>query len=161
MAKRPHNRLVIGLMLLAAVATYADSPRLAGTLLIGGAANFIAARDSRTVAELQSRLRLLPADSEAAIRLAEQIDDGKRSVAIVEGMPSLPGVVAPQQCQSRIEPTSRPPRIASGAQTVTISRLSGLIASLSKPPPASPGQIPVPGPVISRRLSERGPPARA
>lgn len=137
--RQPVNRAVIGLMLLAALATYADAPRLAGTVLIGGAVNYIAALDYRTRAEMHQRVAAAPHDAQ----LAERLDDGERSRAIVESMPELPGVVPAHDVQPRLETISRPPCLGTDAASAVATLAELPVATLAlPPPPGSASQVP-------------------
>jgi len=110
---RPHNRAVMALVLLGALATYADAPRLAGTMFIGSVVNFAAATDGYARAALMARVHAEPQDGD----LAQKLHEGERSRAVVEAMPGLPGVLPVTGVDARLVPLSQPPRVEGASAT--------------------------------------------
>lgn len=165
MKPRAHNRPALLAMILAALACYANAPRLAATLLVGDAVNLAAAADSITRDTLRQRLNSLPQGSPQAEQLAQRLHEGEQSSAIAESLPSIPHFVAPSAPVPQVEqPVGKPPRVAKAVVTDHWALHDGVILTTSLPPPpdarraAGPGAVPcADGP----QTRSRAPPRRA
>lgn len=141
MKPRAHNRPALLAMILAALACYANAPRLAATLLVGDAVNLAAARDSLTREALRQRLNSLPQGSPEAEQLAQRLDEGEQSSAIADSLPSIQNFVAPTAPLPQAEKYSGlPPRIAKAVTADHWARPCGVIQTRSLPPPPDPGR---------------------
>lgn len=140
MKPRAHNRPALLAMILAALACYANAPRLAATLLVGDAVNLAAAADSMTRDTLRQRLDSLPQGSPQAEQLAQRLHEGEQSSAIAESLPSIPHFVAPSAPVPQVEQTvGQPPRIAKAVVADHWALQDGVILTTSLPPPPDTG----------------------
>lgn len=159
-----HNRAVVAAMLLAALACYANAPRLASTLLIGDATNFVSVLHAGSHSRLNTRLAGLPDNSPQSAALQQRLDDGSHSVAVIEALPPLPGALAADWLRARFDaPATVPPKADSTALPLPLLAIAaGSVHSASQPPPPSPGRMSVhtdaPTGASCRALA-RGPPA--
>lgn len=160
MQHRAHNRVALAVMLLAALCTYADAPRLGATCLIGNVVNYVAALEGTYAADIAA----LPASSLQARALAEKLDEGRQSRAIAANLPALPGVIAPQSVRPRVEtqpqrtPRVDPPAMPGGC----FALLPGAVLTVDLPPPPGTGQglgAPPPTSIAAPCAVARGPPA--
>lgn len=140
MTARAHNRPALVAMILAALACYANAPRLAATLMLGDAANFAAVRDAATRARLRLALAQLPEHSPQADQLAQRLDEGERSRAVADSLPPLPEFVAPSAPVPTLEPPAhKPPTVAKAVTADHWALRDGAILTTCLPPPPDPG----------------------
>jgi len=135
-----HNRAALAAMILAALACYANAPRLASTLLVGDAANLIAVADANTRLRMEARISELPKGNTVAQILSERLNEGQESLAVTESLPPLVGVVAPSPLQSRFDIKSGPaPRTPGADFAAGFALLPGAVLTTSLPPPPDVG----------------------
>ncbi|MBK9975546.1 MAG: hypothetical protein IPP14_12315 [Planctomycetes bacterium] len=166
MAAPRHNRAVIAAMLLAALACYANAPRLAATLLIGDATNFVSVLHAGSHSRLNAQLASLPESSPQACALQSQLQDGSHSIAVLESLPPLPGVLAADWLRAKVDAApGTPPKADSCVLPLPLVAIAaGSIHSASQPPPPWPGIMAchVAAPTgVARSALARGPPVWA
>ncbi|MBX3473202.1 MAG: hypothetical protein KF754_02385 [Planctomycetes bacterium] len=141
MALRAHNRPALIAMILAALACYANAPRLAATLMVGDAVNLAAVADSLTRQSLRAHLQTLPADSADARQLAQRLDDGETSHDLCQSLPAIDALLAPAQVRATIDqPQPDSPRAPQAAPATHWALQPGAVLTTSLPPPPDTGR---------------------
>lgn len=140
MIQAAHNRAAMALMLLAALACWANAPRLAATLLVGDAANLAAAQDARTRQAISARLAALPQGCAQAVQLAHELDDGEQSRAVADSLPALAGLVVPQSLRVRQDAAPVAPPLVPQVSDTGFCLLPAAVLVTDLPPPPDDGR---------------------
>lgn len=165
MIQAAHNRLALALMLLAALASYANASRLAGCLLVGDITNLVAAQNRQSRNQLEKQIAALPKGSAEAESLAEKLNDGDKSSALAQSLPDLSGLIAPAPIKPQLDaPPSNPTRIQTVTFTTHWAQTPGALLTMDLPPPPDTGGAAACRPLADPRCTAaqaRAPPARA
>lgn len=165
MIQAAYNRLALALMLIAALASYANASRLAGCLLVGDITNLVAAQNWQSRDQIAKQIAALPQGSAEAETLSEKLNDGDKSRALAQSLPDLSGLIAPAPIKPQLDaPKANPPRIETPAFTTHWAHTPGALMTLDLPPPPYTGGTAACRPLADPRCTAaqaRAPPARA
>lgn len=155
MKRTVHNHFAVALLMFAAVASYADLPRLS---LLARTDALHAARhsDQATRQALAQRLShaLTAGDSDRARELQQDVQDTRHSLTITLGTPELQPAYSPTLQPTRDAAAEQPPAMAACATP------RGLVAPDTLPADAQAPPDPRPDTVVLEAAPVRGPPAR-
>ncbi len=157
MPARRHNPLVVAALLLAALACYADVPRMRLAASLGDTLHAARALDT------MSRIRLAAAVEQpggGSPTLQQQLDDSRRSLALVASTPQMVAAAAP--ALQYHPPTLAPDTPRDGdVAGFSVPALPGAVLWLDLPPPRSSAYAsptPLSRDVVASLPCARGPP---
>lgn len=155
MKRTVHNHFAVALLLFAAVASYADLPRLS---LLARTDALHAARQSDQATRQALAQRLSRAinhgDADRARELQQDIEDTRHSLTITLGTPELQPAYSPTLQPTRDAAAEQPPALAACAIPRSILAPDALPADAQAPPD------PRPASAVHSATLVRGPPAR-
>jgi hypothetical protein len=155
MKRTVHNHFAVALLLFAAVASYADLPRLS---LLARTDALQAARqsDHATRQALAQRLShaLSQGDMDRAQELQHDVEETRHSLKITLGTPELQPAYCPTLQPTRDAPADQPPAIAACATPRSLVAPDAMPADAQAPPDPRPDTI------VHAATPVRGPPAR-
>lgn len=158
MRQHRHNRLAVCALLLGALAAYADIPRLGVVNRIGDTLNAVCMLDVAT--HLRMAQESL-GDGHVAEQVREKLDEGSRSLKVINFAPSLVAALPPLSFYT--PPTLAPDDSQPGPQYLPapLTALPGVLMQLNLPPPRTRVDTPalsLLGPRSHPAFASRGPP---
>lgn len=158
MKQRRHNRLAVCALLLGALAAYADIPRIGVVNRIGDTLNAVRMLDVSTHLRMA---REALGEGQVAEQVREKLDEGSRSLKVINFAPSLVAAVPPLSFYT--PPTLAPDDSRPGPQFLPapLAALPGVLMQLNLPPPRTRLDMPAPSlfaPTSRPVFASRGPP---